>query len=364
MLAARLHGKRDLRVEDVPRPSVGPDEVLLRVRSASICGTDIRMFENGRGKGPNLPPLILGHEMSGQIAAVGSGLQAAMNRGFETSKGGSVFREGMRVAVAPNTGCGVCDLCVSGNTHLCRYYTAFGIHIDGGFAEYARIPAGFVRQGNVVEIAEAVSFEEAALAEPLSCVYSAFERSGLRPGEAVLVIGAGPIGLMHAKLARLGGASKVMVNDLDQARLSQCRRIDASFITLGGQNLKEQVHDLTHGRGADVCIVACASPAAQEESIELAAVNGRVIFFGGLPADSPPVRIDSNRIHYRQLTVTGTTRASIAQYRKALELVANRLIELKDLISTVCSIRQCPQAIENAAKGTGLKTVIRFGDDA
>jgi L-iditol 2-dehydrogenase len=307
------------------------------------------MFQNGRGEGKSLPPLILGHELSGQIAAVGKGISA--------------FREGMRVAAGPNVGCGVCDLCVSGNTHLCPDYVALGIHIDGGFAEYVRIPSGFVRQGNIVEIAEGVSFEEAALAEPLSCAYSGFERSRLRPGETVLVIGAGPIGIMHAKLARLGGASKVMINDLDAGRMAQCHRIDASFIMLGGLDLKEQVLDLTRGRGADVCITACASPAAQEASVELAAINGRVIFFGGLPKDESSVRIDTNRIHYRQLTVTGTTRASLAQYRRALELVSNRLVNLKDLISSVCSIQQCPQAIENASRGAGLKTVIRFGEN-
>jgi len=345
VLAARLHGKKDLRVEEVPTPSAGAGEILLKIRCASICGTDVRMYQNGRGAGGE-PPLVLGHEISGEIVAVGAGV--------------SSFGQGARVAVEPNIGCGVCDLCVSGSTHLCPDYLALGIHIDGGFAQYARIPAGFVRQGNVVEIASGVSFEEAALAEPLSCVYSAFERSQLRPGDTVLVIGAGPIGIMHAKLARLGGAAKVMVNDLDAKRLEQCRAIDGSFITLTGENLKEKVFDLTGGRGVDVCITACAAPAAQEASIDLAAVNGRVIFFGGLPKDKSLVRIDGNKIHYRQITVTGTTRASLAAYRRTLELVAGGLVGLKDLISSVCSIQQCPQAVENASKGQGLKSVIRF----
>jgi len=346
VLAARLYGKKDLRVEDVPTPSPETGEILLKVRSASICGTDVRMYQNGRSGAGAESPLILGHEISGEVAATGGGIGA--------------YRQGMRVAVGPNIGCGACDLCVSGNTHLCPAYLALGIHIDGGFAQYVRIPAGFVQQGNIVEIAEKVSYDEASLAEPLSCVYNAFERSRLRPGDTVLIIGAGPIGIMHAKLARLGGAAKVMVNDLDAARLEQCRRIVPSVIPLGGENLQQQVMDITAGKGVDVCITACAAPAAQEASIDLAAINGRIIFFGGLPKDRSMVRIDGNKIHYRQLTVTGTTRASLAQYRRALELVANGLVSLKELISSVCTIQQCPQAVQDASKGVGLKSVIRF----
>ena len=346
MLAARLYGKKDLRVEDVATPSVEAGGILLKVRSASICGTDVRMYQNGRSGPGAESPLILGHEISGEVAAVGAGLRA--------------YRQGMRVAVGPNIGCGVCDLCVSGNTHMCPAYVALGIHIDGGFAQYVAIPAGFVQQGNVVEIAEGVSCDEASLAEPLSCVFNAFERSRLRPGDTVLIFGAGPIGIMHAKLARLGGAAKVMVNDLDAARLEQCRRIVPSVIPLSGENLRQQVMDLTAGRGVDVCITACAAPAAQEAAIDLAAINGRIIFFGGLPKDKSMVRIDGNKIHYRQLIVTGTTRASLAQYRRALELVAGGLISLRELISSTCTIDQCPQALENAARAAGLKSVIHF----
>ena len=155
-------------------------------------------------------PLILGHEGSGVVAGVGSDVKN--------------FKEGMRVAVAPNIGCGICDYCVSGNTHLCSQYKALGIHMPGFFAEYVKIPENFVRQGNVVEIPDTLSFEEAALAEPLACVFNAFEKSKMRPGETVLIIGAGPIGLMHAKMAQTAGAAKIIFNDFSRERLDLCRQ--------------------------------------------------------------------------------------------------------------------------------------------
>ena len=162
MLAARLYGKEILKVEEIAQPQITSDEVLLNVRSAFLCGTDVRMYGNGHKNVNADSPLVLGHEVSGIIAQVGKDVAG--------------YEEGMRVAVAPNMGCGICDLCVSGNTHLCPDYTALGISLDGAFAQYVRIPAAAVRQGNIVELSKTTSFREAALAEPLSCVYNNFER--------------------------------------------------------------------------------------------------------------------------------------------------------------------------------------------
>ena len=233
MRAAYLYGKKDLRVEDADVPEIGGNEVLLKVKSSFVCGTDVRMVENGYKGISEDSPLIIGHEMSGVIEKAGRDV--------------GKYKEGMRVAVAPNMGCGVCDMCVSGNTHLCADLRALGINLDGGFAEYVRLPDSAVRQGNIVEIADDVSFDEAALGEPLSCVYNAFSHYGVHPGDSVLVIGAGPIGIMHAKLARMAGASKVIMNDISEGRLAQSREIDGSLITVGVGSLKEDIMDLTGG---------------------------------------------------------------------------------------------------------------------
>ena len=233
MKAVRLYGVCDLRQEEIPTPHAGPGEILLRVKATALCGTDVRMYLNGAAGIDQDHPRVIGHEISGVIEEMGEGVQ-----GYEL---------GQRVCVAPNFGCGVCDSCVSGNTHLCGSYQALGINLDGGLAEYVLVPARAVSQGNVAAMADHVSFEEASIVEPLSCVYNGQEQVGIRPGDKVLVIGAGPIGVMHALLANMQGAGLVMMNDLSPDRLRTCREIDPSIVTVEG-NLKEQVMERTGGR--------------------------------------------------------------------------------------------------------------------
>jgi len=346
MQAAALYGKQDLRVGETALPQIEPGEILLQVQGAFVCGTDVRMFHNGYPGISETSPLTLGHEGSGVVARCGSDVKN--------------FKEGMRVAVAPNVGCGVCDYCVAGDTHLCSQYQALGIHMPGFFAEFAKIPENFVRQGNVVEIPDSLSFEEAALAEPLACVFNAFEKSKMRPGETVLVIGAGPIGLMHAKMAKIAGVANVIINDLSQDRLELCRQIDSTFITLESENLKEELDSLTGGRGVDVCITACPAPQAQQFALEIAAINGRIVFFGGLPADKAKVSLDTNLIHYKQLEVTGTTRQSLRQYRRTLQLMASGRIKVKDLISSRTALGDIQSALDNISQARSLKSAIYF----
>jgi len=344
MLAALLYDKGDMRLEEVKTPQINDNEVLLKVRSAAICGTDVRMLKNGyKGITPETPR-ILGHELSGVIAAVGRNVKC--------------YREGMKVAVAPNMGCGICNACVRGDGHLCMDYKALGINIDGGFAEYAVIPEEAVRGGNIIEIGDNVSFDEAAINEALSCVYNGFERCNIRPGDTVLVIGAGPIGIMHAKLAKMAGASKVFMNDLSQERMDVCTEIDESFITVKSENLKETIMDVTKGEGLDVCITACPAPAVQALSLELMAYNGRINFFGGLPADKQNVNINTNLIHYKQLIVSGTTRASVLQFRKTLELIASGILDVKKLVSNRLPLNEIMTGFELAADARGLKNII------
>ncbi len=346
MRAARLYGKEDLRVEDVPVPAIGPGEILLRVKSVALCGTDVRMYRNGaRGATPD-NPLILGHEVSGVIEKLGAGV--------------SGYSEGERVAVAPNMGCGVCDACVSGNTQLCPTYKAFGINLPGGFAELMKIPEPAVRQGNVAVIPPGAGFTEAALVEPLSCVYNAFQRARVSAGDTVLVIGAGPIGLMHAKLALMGGAAAVLMNDISAERLALCTKAEPSITAVPAGPVVERVKELTGGRGVDVCITAAPVPEIQVTALQVAAVNGRVIFFGGLPEGKSQVTLDTNLIHYRQLIVSGTSRSSLIQYRQTLGLVASGAVKVADLVTATCGIEDVRASIEQVMQGKGLKNVIQF----
>jgi L-iditol 2-dehydrogenase len=216
MLAANLYGKNDLRVENKPVPEIKEDEILLRVKAAALCGTDLRMLQNGAAGVDGDNPLVLCHEFAGVIERAGALVNGC--------------KPGQRVCVAPNIGCGLCGYCVSGDSHHCFRLKALGVHLDGGFAEYARIPAAAVRLGNVTPLADNV----------FSCAYSAFERYGVNPGETVVIIGAGAIGLMHAKLAKMAGAAKVILNDISQARLDECAKAEHGVIAVR-ENLAARV---------------------------------------------------------------------------------------------------------------------------
>ena len=349
MRTARLSGKNGICVRSAQLPPLGPGDVLLQTKAALICGTDLRILRHGHQAIGDGVERVLGHELSGVIARAGAEVEH--------------LKEGMRVAVAPNMGCGQCDFCVSGNTHLCTDYRALGIHVDGGFAEYVRVPATAVRQGNVVEIGPKTTFAEAALAEPLSCVYNGFERCAIRPSDTVLVMGVGPIGLMHAKLATLGGAATVYISDLNPERLDRCRQMDASWIPIEAGEVSNRIAEQTAGKGVDVCITACPSGQAQAQALELAAVNGRILFFGGLPKDQSTVPLDTNLIHYKQLMVTGTTRASVAQFRRVLSLMEHGTLSLKGFVTETFGITDIRKAFAYAAEGSGLRCMISFNGE-
>ena len=344
MKAAKLYGKNDLRIVDVPVPGIEDDEILLRVKAAMICGTDLRMYANGAAGVDEEHPLTLCHEFAGVIEKTGAAVT-----GCET---------GQRVSVMPNIGCGICDLCVSGNSHHCKSLKAFGIHFDGGFAEYVRIPAGAIERGHVTPLPGDVSFEAGAANEAFACVYNAFERYGIMPGDAVLIIGAGAIGMMHAKLALMAGASKVILSDLSAERLKLCKDLDPR-ITIVSDDLKEAVKNETNGSGADVVITACSVQSVQEDAFNYAGLNGRVNFFGGLPAGKSAC-LDTNQIHYKQLIVTGTTRSNLEQYRKTLELIDGGLVDIDSLVTDKYPIDGINDAFKNAAAQIGLKQGIVF----
>lgn len=346
MLAAKLYGKEDLRLVECPVPDIREDEILLRVKAAAVCGTDLRMIQNGSSGIDGNHPRTLGHEISGIIEKKGS-----LVSGYE---------EGMHICVAPNMGCGICDHCIEGNTHLCSQYQAFGINIDGGFAEYVRIPGRAVSQGNLMILDESVNFPDAALLEPMSCVLNGQSRMKMNLNDTVLIVGAGPIGIMHALLARARGASRVFIRDLSEERMRQCTEVCREFVPMYGEDLKEEVMKQTGNKGIDVCIVACPSGRAQEEALELMSMNGRVLFFGGLPQGKDKVLLSSNLIHYKQLSIFGSTRANVAQYRSAAKMVEYGKLELSKVISREYTLDHIQEAVAYAKSAQGLKTVITF----
>lgn len=338
-------GPHVLEVVEDGVPIIGPDEALLRVRDCTICGTDLRIYNYGHFKIPPGAKRVLGHEVVGEIAEVGSQVQG--------------LKPGMRVAIAPNIGCGHCDMCVQGWNQLCPDYEAFGISLDGGFAEYMKIPAAAIRQGNILEIPEGISYREAVLAEPLSCVYNGFESIAIKPGDTVVVFGAGPIGLLHVQLARLGGAARIILCEPVEERLQEGGRYGADIlINPQKEDIKVVVKEETKGKGADAVITAVSAAVVQQQALEIAGVHGRINFFGGLPRGQETVSLNTNLIHYKQLIVTGTTGSNHRQYRRALELIAARKVETGSLIGRIYPLEAITEAFQQG--NTGKKIAISF----
>lgn len=345
MLAAVYHGPNDLRVEDVAIPRIGDGELLVKVISASICGTDLRILHGNHRMYPAGTVRIPGHEVVGTIAEVGA---AVTN-----------YTIGQRVFCAPNTGCGHCLQCVSGKNNLCANYDAIGVTSDGGFAEYVRIPANSVQQGNVIPISESVDPAVAALMEPFACVLRGQIALHLKPGEVVLIMGAGPIGVMHTKLAKARGAGRVIVSEPIADRAAQAGRMGADrVVNPAAENLKSVLLEESQGRGADVIIVAAPVHAAQELALDLAAMSGRINFFGGLPKDRPIINLDSNLVHYKELVITGTTACSTADCWQASQIVSSGLVDLSDIVSKRFPLKDAMMAFAAAEDRKSLKIVL------
>jgi threonine dehydrogenase-like Zn-dependent dehydrogenase len=266
----------------------------------------------------------------------------------------------MRVAVPPNIGCGICEFCRDGFNNMCARYEAFGVSIDGGFQEYMRIPNIAIRGGNVFRIPDHLSYREAALVEPFSCVYNALRSVKTSHLDVVLVIGAGPIGIMHVMLNKLAGAKKVIAVDIRDDRLETIRTFGADVtINSSEEDLAKAVMRETNGLGADVIITAVSLPDIQAQAVELLATHGRVNFFAGL-GKGTLVQVDTNRIHYKGLQLLGTTGSTHSDYFKSLSLVSEGRIRLEKLITATYSLDEIQAAFDYAFSAKGLKATILF----
>jgi L-iditol 2-dehydrogenase len=345
MKVARFYAPGDVRVEQADEPQPGPQEVKLRVRNCSTCGTDVKIFRAGH---PNLdPPRIIGHEIAGEIVEVGSQVE-----------GWSV---GDRVQVIAAVPCGACRECLRGRMTVCLHQTSVGYQYEGGFAEYLVVPEQVMRVDGLNRIPEGIGFAEASVAEPLACVVNGQRMARIGSGDdVVVVIGAGPIGCLHVRLARAHGAQRVVLADLqpDRLKLSADRVEPDAVIDASTMDLVEEVMRLSDGNGADVVITAAASGAAQEQALRMAARGGRISFFGGLPKDKPVIACDSNLVHYRELTIVGANGSSPSDNKQALELIASGAVPVADLITHRLGLDDVLQALDIVARGVAVKVTI------
>ncbi len=302
MMAAVLYGKEHLQVEPVAIPKIDKGDILVRVKVALTCGTDVKVFRRGYHARMIVPPAVFGHELAGDIVAVGEDV--------------ANFSVGERVVAANSAPCENCFFCRRGQQNLCEDL----LFNNGAYAEYIRIPARIVER-NTYRIPDHVSYHDAALIEPLACVVRGLEETNPREGDTIAVIGLGPIGLMFVKLAKLYGCRVIAVGrrktQLDRAAASGA---DELIVGADSANPVAAVRDLTYGRGADVAIEAVGKPQTWEWAVNMVRRGGMVNFFGGCPNDST-VDLDTSLLHYSEITCKATFHHTPTYIRKALDLV-------------------------------------------
>ena len=343
MKVARLYAPGDLRIEDAPVPEAGPGDLVIRVRTCSTCGTDAKIFRFGHHH--ISLPRVLGHEVAGEVTEVGPGVED--------------WSVGDRVQVIAAIPCGVCHFCRRGQHTVCEELESIGYQYDGGFAEFMRVPRKVLDVDGVNRVPEHVPFEQASLTEPLACVLNGQELAQVGEGDVVVVLGAGPIGCLHVRLARARGARLVVIADVNQARLDLAARAepDAAIDSTKDDPI-DAIRKMTDGRGADVVITATGAGQAQEQALEMTAPRGRISLFGGLPKDDSTIRFDSNVVHYGELSVFGAYGSAPRHNREALSLIADGRVRVDDLITHRMPLADVDRAIATVISGDGLKVVI------
>lgn len=344
MKAAVLKGIENLEMEDISRPTPSPQEILIKVKACSICGTDIRVYHHGH-KHMRFPRII-GHELSGEIIEIGKRVEG--------------HKLGEKVAIAPAIPCGRCHYCRRGIQSMCINLTAIGYHYDGGFAEFMVVPEDAVRNGCINTIPSELSFEEAALAEPLACAINGQQLSQIGLGNTVVVVGAGPLGCIHLHLAKAKGACRTILVELSRERIDFAKKFAFPDIVINpsSENAIQRIKEETEGRGADRIIVSCPSGKAQEESLSMVAPRGIINFFGGLPLDNPFIKFNSNLIHYGEFYVVGTHGSAPYHNELALSLISQGKVRIKELVTHRLPLEKLEEGLALAESKKGMKVLI------
>ncbi|MHB8963026.1 MAG: zinc-dependent dehydrogenase [Saccharofermentanales bacterium] len=343
MKAAVLEKIDKMVVKEVPVPVIDDDGVLVKVESCAVCGSDIRIFHHGNSRVKT--PTIIGHEISGQVV--------------ETGKNVRKFKVGDRVAIGADVPCGECVFCEAGIGNNCQINYAMGYQYQGGFAQYLELNRTVVNFGPVHKIPDHVSYDEAALAEPLGCALNALELSAVRLGDTVVIIGAGPIGCMLIEVSKLMGATKVIVVQRSRPRLEMARQFGADvYICSSEEDAVARVLEETGGLGADVVITANPSPESQVEALKMAKNRARVNLFGGLPVSKQEVTLNTNIIHYKELFVHGAHGAMPQHHQKAIDLIASGRIDMKRYFTHKFPLAEIGRAFEAAESHVGMRVIV------
>ena len=344
MKAIVYHAPGDFRVEEIVKPACPDDGLLVKVDACAVCGTDLKSLLSGN---PRIKaPLGMGHEFTGLVENIG-----------ENAPGD--FRRGDRVVMATSVSCGECFYCKKGFRNLCSNLAPMGFTYPGGMAEYTTIPERALRNGHVVKVPLSVKPEHAALAEPISCAVNAVDQCNVKPGDTVLVMGAGPMGLLNALVARAAGASKILLSELNESRLRQAEQFGLDvLINPTKEDIGQRVKAETDGIGADVVIVAAPAAQPQEQALSLVRKQGTVCLFASLPVGKSTLTIDSRLLHYGEIRLIGTSDSTPEHVRRAVEYLATGALPAEKIASHLLPLEKIDDAFELMKSGDALRVVL------
>ena len=374
MNAAVFYSPNNLSVQEI-QFSINQDQrdgVMLKVNACAVCGYDVRVFRNGHSK--VTPPIILGHELCGEL------LETITTTTTTTTTSTGIIKEGSRVAVCPVIPCLNCRYCYNKQYNLCINLKEIGSTVDGGFAEYVKIPKNIIQIGGLVSVPDNLSNEEAALLEPLACCLNAFSHIGQiikeeEEGErsSVVIIGDGPIGLLHLQLSKLYGAKTIVVGKIS-ARIQKAKSMGADEVIFADDNHQsscketykgtsvDNVLEFTDGIGANIVIVATSNPAALDLAMKIAAKNSIINIFAGIPKENNnnnnAVPIDPNWLHYNQISITGSFSSTPSMLHEAARLASTKEIDLSKIVTHRYSLSNIEEAILATERYYGLRAVI------
>lgn len=343
MIAAVFRGPGELEVTEVETPSAGPGEVLVKTGANTVCGTDVRILRGEKTKGI-ASDVILGHELAGHVAEAGEGVW-----GYEI---------GAPVVLAPAIACRRCFFCKRGMENVCVNKKIVGNVVDGGLAEYVRVPAEAVEAGNLFVVQKDLPSEHLALAEPLACCINGQENYRVELDDVVLILGTGPIGLFHLQLALLAGARTVIVSNPSEARREFARELGAHVaVDPTSEDLAGVVAEHTDGLGVDAAVICIGVPSLVNDALRMTRKGGRVNVFAGL-SGAGWAEVEANLIHYNELVLTGASDARRSDFEKAIRLIEGGRIDVQRMVTHRYPLRQTLEAIETSAGGEGIKVAV------
>lgn len=342
MKAAVYYAPGDIRIENRPEPVEKEDNLIVEVKCCSICGTDLKIATAGNPRCH--PPRIIGHEMFGQIIYVGPEVEG--------------FTIGDRITLATTISCGECSYCKIGLGNLCPNAKPISYDYDGAFAEYIEIPPSAIRGGNVIKVPDNVS-DEASLCEPLSCAINSHEIVGLKKGGHVVIVGGGPLGAIHAELAKAEGAKEVIIVETCEARLQLLKRLKGVILVDGSkEDVLSIIKSRTNDMGADTVIVCAPARSAMEQAVGLARKGGGISYFASLTKDKSEIQLDSRIIHYGELRITGASDSRPEHVTKAVQILAEGNIDYNAIITHRISLDKIQEGFELMKNRDSLKIIV------